>query len=53
MRQEREACAALCTQRHVLWESTENRADLPELLRHEARFRANEAAYIADLLLGD
>ena len=50
MRQEREACAAVCSQRHALWESTESRADTPEILRQEARFRANEAAYLADAL---
>lgn len=53
MRQEREACAALCSRRHTLWESTESRADAPEILRQEARFRANEAAYLADALRAD
>ena len=50
MRQERDACAALCSQRHMLWESTESRADASEMLQQEARFRANEAAYLADAL---
>jgi hypothetical protein len=50
MRKERESCVRLCMRRHALWESTESRADTPDLLRQEARCRANEAAYLADAL---
>jgi hypothetical protein len=49
-REEREACIAVCTQRHAMWEATENRATISEPLRSEARMRANEAAVIADAL---
>jgi hypothetical protein len=49
-REEREACVAVCMQRHAMWETTENRATLAEPIRGEARMRANEAAVIADAL---
>lgn len=49
-RQEREACIAVCMQRHAMWEATENRATIVEPLRSESRFRCNEAAVIADAL---
>ena len=49
-RQERDACIALCRQRHAMWESTEGRATISEPLRQESRSRANEAAVIADAL---
>jgi hypothetical protein len=48
--QEREACVAVCLQRHAMWEATENRATVAEPLRGEARMRANEAAVLADAL---
>jgi hypothetical protein len=49
-REEREACVAVCMQRHAMWEATENRATFAEPLRGEARMRANEAVVIADAL---
>jgi hypothetical protein len=49
-RQERQACIALCHQRHAMWEATENRSTISEPLRQEARFRCNEAAVIADAI---
>ena len=44
---ERTRCRSLCEQRAELWRSTES-GKTP--LAQEARFRANEAIYIADLL---
>jgi len=44
---ERTRCRMLCEQRAQLWRNTE-RGSSP--LAREARFRANEAAYLADLL---
>jgi hypothetical protein len=44
---ERTRCRSLCEQRAELWRNTES-AKTP--LAQEARFRANEAIYIADLL---
>jgi hypothetical protein len=43
---ERDRCRTLCEQRAELWRNTEN-GTTP--LAQEARFRANEAIYIADL----
>ena len=45
---ERTRCRALCEQRAELWRNTEGGTSP---LAQEARFRANEATYIADLLL--
>jgi hypothetical protein len=50
MRGEREACVALCLGRRALWERTESNLETSELLRAEARYRGNEAAYLADAL---
>lgn len=50
MAAEREACAALCAKRQALWEKTENDPATAEPMRAEARFRSNEAAYLADAL---
>ena len=50
MRAERELCAAFCLQRQALWERTENNPETSEALSTEARFRGNEAAYLADAL---
>ncbi|HVP59502.1 MAG TPA: hypothetical protein VMT11_02995 [Myxococcaceae bacterium] len=50
VRQERLACVAECERRRDLWTGTEERADAPPSLRAEARFRANEAAVLADAL---
>jgi hypothetical protein len=44
---ERSRCRALCEQRAQLWRNTEGGTSP---LAREARFRANEAIYIADLL---
>ncbi len=44
---ERDRCRALVEQRAELWRNTEGGASP---LANEARFRANEAIYIADLL---
>lgn len=44
---ERTRCRELCEQRAELWRNTEGRAGP---LAQEARSRANEATYIADLL---
>ena len=44
---ERTRCRALCEHRAALWRNTE--AGVSPLAQ-EARFRANEATYIADLL---
>jgi hypothetical protein len=44
---ERTRCRELCEQRAELWRSTEG-GKSP--LAQEARFRANEAIYIADLM---
>jgi hypothetical protein len=44
---ERTRCRALCEQRAELWRNTEG-GKSP--LAQEARFRANEAIYLADLL---
>ena len=47
---ERERCAAVCRERAALWRRTPSAsADLPSA-REEARARANEASYLADLL---
>lgn len=44
---ERTRCLALCEQRAELWRNTKGGTSP---LAQEARFRANEATYIADLL---
>lgn len=46
----RRGAAELCQQRQALWTATEAQATTSELLRAEARARANEAAYLADAL---
>ena len=50
VRQERLACVAECERRKALWTQTEERSATPPSLRTEARFRANEAAVLADAL---
>jgi hypothetical protein len=50
VRQERLACVAECDRRRTLWTETEERSGTPPSLRTEARFRANEAAVLADAL---
>ena len=44
---ERTRCRSLCEQRAELWKHTEGGTSP---LAQEARFRANEATYLADLL---
>lgn len=48
---DRKMVAALCRERQALWVSTEARPTSTDLLRAEARSRANEAAYLADAIL--
>ncbi len=50
MRAERESCVALCLARQALWQRTESNPETSEALSAEARFRGNEAAYLADVL---
>jgi hypothetical protein len=40
----------LCLARQALWEKTEALPETPDILRAEARGRANEAAYLADVI---
>ena len=47
---DRKVAAALCLERHALWVTTEGRPASTDLLREEARSRANEAAYLADAI---
>jgi hypothetical protein len=49
---ERDACVDICQRRHRLWEVTGDKPTTPDVLRSEARARANEAAYLADALAG-
>ena len=49
-RDERRACVAECTRRAELWEKTGEQPDASPLIRAEARARAAEARYLADLL---
>ena len=49
MATERDRCVAICRRRAELWRRTALRATLP-IARDEAQARANEAAYLADLL---
>jgi hypothetical protein len=46
----RQGAAALCRERQTLWVATEARSATSELLRAEARARANEAVYLADAI---
>jgi hypothetical protein len=50
VRGERRAGVAACTQRAELWERTDDKPDTSPLLRAEARARAAEARYLADLI---
>jgi hypothetical protein len=50
VRAERRACVAECTRRAELWEQTCDNPDTAPLLRAEARARAAEARYLADLI---
>ena len=50
VRQERERCVALCRRRAELWRKTGAARGSIASVKEEARARANEAAYLADLL---
>src|SRR5947208_161761 len=50
VRAERRDCAAACNRRADLWQATADRPETSDPLRAEARSRANEALYLADLL---
>jgi hypothetical protein len=47
---ERERCVAICRRRAELWRNTQLARSSSAIARDEARARANEAAYLADLL---
>ena len=50
VRDERWASVAECTRRAELWEKASDKQDVSAPLRAEARARAVEARYLADLL---
>jgi hypothetical protein len=50
VRSERRACADECSRRAVMWERTAEHDETSEFARDEARSRANEALYLADLI---
>ena len=51
VQEERVRCASLCRAREELWRTTSGASPAaPELSREEARARANEAVYLADLI---
>ena len=50
VRDERRACVAECTRRAELWEKTGDQPGASALIRADARARAAEAHYLADLL---
>jgi len=47
---ERERCVRICQRRAALWRKTSAARSTLVAAREEARARANEAAYLADLL---
>lgn len=47
---ERERCVRICRRRAELWRKTSTARTAPAGAREEARARANEATYLADLL---
>ena len=47
---ERARCAELCRRRAELWRGTSAATKGPREAREEARARANEATYLADLI---
>lgn len=51
MASERERCSAICRERAELWRRTPAASSDIPAARDEARARANEAAYLADLLV--
>ena len=48
--QERQRCAELCRRRAQTWRNTSLATSTNPAAREEARARANEAAYLADLI---
>jgi len=50
VRRERERCVEICRRRAALWRETSAARSSIASVREEARARANEAAYLADLL---
>ena len=50
VRRERARCAALCRRRAELWTHTLAARGEVAIAREEARARANEATYLADLI---
>jgi hypothetical protein len=50
VRLERERCVAICRRRAELWRTTSAARSSILSVREEARARANEAAYLADLI---
>ena len=47
---ERERCVAICRRRAALWRNTSSAQSSIAAAREEAKARANEASYLADLL---
>ena len=51
VQEERARCGSLCRSRAELWRTTSGASSAaPDLAREEARARANEAVYLADLI---
>ncbi len=50
VRRERGRCVAICRQRAEVWRRTSAAGSAVASAREEARARANEASYLADLL---
>ncbi|MGH9457118.1 MAG: hypothetical protein ACRD2J_05695 [Thermoanaerobaculia bacterium] len=50
VQRERERCAAVCRRRAELWRTTAAAKSSIAAAREEAQARANEAAYLADLI---
>jgi hypothetical protein len=50
VQEERERCVAMCRRRAELWKKTSAAKSTVAAARSEARARANEARYIADLI---
>jgi hypothetical protein len=50
VQRERERCVAICRRRAELWRNTIAARSSVAAAQQEARARANEAAYLADLL---
>jgi hypothetical protein len=50
IRRERERCAEICRRRAETWRNTSLASSAMPAARDEARARANEATYLADLI---